>query len=795
MMRGMIALLIAASAVAGNPVGDRDGNPLPAGAIARLGSLRLRHAAHVNCLTFTRDAKHIIAGSRLGDVRIWDVDSGREVRSLPGHRLGVNCLTVSLDGKFLVSTGGEPSVRIHDLAGGRDRVLADLRDAVWSAALSSDGKTLALGVATGKAILYDLATDRVRFEVGSYQAGVYSVALSPDGKMLATAGVRDCGVRLWDAHTGQQRLVLIEEDPITPSVAFSPDGKMLITVGSRMRQWDVRTGEKKQMLAKIEDGLPTLAVAPDGRAIAVAGVRGTSRVRLFDPQGVRQPVSLPGGDWGACSLAYSPDGQRLALGTFEGAIRIIDLKTSKDLHPGAGHRAPLTGIAFAPDGKMLATAGGRTVCLWDPVRATARLELEHPDGAFSVAFSADGRVVASGGGGDTERRICLWKAQLGEQLELISYRPTLENVRSLAYSPDGRWLCWSGAAKLCLWNVAQKVERSDTDPEWSGAQAVAFSSDSRGFAIADAGNALRLWTLEPLRHRLRFGKHQGAITGLVFSPDGQMLATSSKDGTVRAWDAFLGKELFRLPAHDGVGAVVFSKDGQFLFSGGTDGKIRLWHVFTASLVRTWEGHRAEVTGLALSPDGHTLASASADSTALLWRIEERDLKGPPPRVLTAEELERLWTSLSSEDGTEGYRAVGTLALAPDQAGAFLDERLKAVLPSPPQVRQWIADLDARRFRTRAQAQQELERWGHLTMNAVEEVMKDTQSLEVRRRAAEVLQSLKDRPQIAELVRLQRSLRILELSGSAKARAAIERLVALDIPGAKAAMERIKERKR
>jgi WD40 repeat protein len=142
----VIALLSAGGVFAWPPRRDALGDPLPAGAVARLGTTRLRHAHYVTCVAFSPDGKTLATGSRLGDLRLWNVVTGGEIRTFPGHRLGVTALAFSPDGKSLISGGGEPSLQIHDVMTGKPRPVADVpKDAVWSLAVSPDGKWLAVG--------------------------------------------------------------------------------------------------------------------------------------------------------------------------------------------------------------------------------------------------------------------------------------------------------------------------------------------------------------------------------------------------------------------------------------------------------------------------------------------------------------------------------------------------------------------------------------------------------------------------------------------------------------------------
>jgi WD40 repeat protein len=761
--------------------------------------LQLRHTEAVECVAFTPDGKQIVSGSRLGDLRLWDVATGREVRSLPGHRLGTRAIAFSADGKTLISAGGDPAIRIHDLTTGRDRVLPEQEDEVFSIALSRDGKTLAVGDRSGKARLLDLTTGTCKRSIGDFRVNVSSLALSPDGLTLATAGTGSCGVRLWDTLTGKQRQVLVPFDSLVPTVAFAPDGKAILVAGSKVQLWDSRQGIVKRELFGIEDGLPCAAISPSGKVIAIAGISGKQEACLIDRSSGKEKLRIPGGEWGASCLAFSADSKLLALGMFEGVVRIVDAATGKDLHPGRGHAAPLSGIAFAPDGKTLATAGGHAVQLWDATLGTMRTSFEHPDIVGAMAFSPDGRVLAAGGGGErgpTCRKIQLWSPASGKLLHSISTSRERPEVRSLAFSPDSNLLAWADGtthSSVHLWDVFAATEVQKEALAGTSAEVVGISPDNGTFVTGDRGNVLRLWELPKGKERPLSGKHGGMITGLAFAPHSQMFATSSKDGTVRVWEVLSGKELFRLTSTGGFGAVVFSKDGKFIFTGGTDGQIRLWHVFTATLVRTWEGHRAEVTGLSLSPDGRTLASCSRDTTALLWRIEESDLIGPPLRTLAGEELAGMWDSLASADATEAYRAISKLALAPEQAVPYLDMRMKSMLPTGARVRQAIADLDARRFQTRKKAQEQLEGWGKVVVPLLEETIRGKPTLEQRRRAEEVLHNLELTDTPPEVLRLRRSLRVLDMIGSIEARKVLEELVALGIPGAKSALDRMQPR--
>jgi WD40 repeat protein len=522
----------------------------------------------------------------------------------------------------------------------RNGILPADPSGVFGVAFSPGGKLLASADIDGTVGLWVPATgQRVRTipaDTGP-SGGVSLVAFSPDGKLLATADF-DGTVRLWDPATGQAAHNISAITGGAGGVAFSPDGKLLATADGdgAVRLWNPATGQAiRSIQATGPRGAGGVAFSPDGKLLATADLDGT--VTLCDPATGRTVRTIradtAGAFVGVSAVAFSPDGRLLASADFDGAVRLWDPATGRPVRTLQANPG-LYGVAFSPDGKLMAAAGSDgTVRLWDPVTGQPAHTIQ-ADTALSpnlvvhgVAFSPDGKLLASA---DFHGTVRLWNPVTGQPARTIQAGTgPNDGGTEVAFNPDDMLLATAGLdGRVRLWDPAtgQPVRTLLATGPNVGVAGVAFSPDGTLLAAADYDGRIRLWDPvagHPARTILADTRPNGGLYGVAFSPDGKLLATADGDGTVRLWNPVTGRAVRTLQPGTRIGAdgVAFSPDGKLLASADGDGRVRLWNPVTGQPIRTLQAKTVPTggaRGVAFSPDGKLLASADGDGTVRLW---------------------------------------------------------------------------------------------------------------------------------------------------------------------------------
>ncbi|QKV97688.1 hypothetical protein HUT19_33185 [Streptomyces sp. NA02950] len=296
-------------------------------------------------------------------------------------------------------------------------------------------------------------------------------------------------------------------------------------------------------------------------------------------------------------------------------------------HRLTGHHDGVTSVAYSPDGRTLATGSeDGSAKLWNAATGHLRTTLTgHHDGVTSVAYDPDGRTLATGSEDGSAK---LWNAATGHLRTTLTGHH--DGVTSVAYSPDGRTLATGsedGSAKL--WNAATGHLRTTLTGHHDGVTSVAYSPDGRTLATGSEDGSAKLWNAATGHLRTTLTGHHDGVTSVAYSPDGRTLATGSEDGSAKLWNTATGHLRTTPASHsNGVTSVVFSPDGHTLATGDKDHWVRLWALSTATgdttltgvLRNTVTGHSDGVSSVVFSPDGHTLATASEDRTARLSDI-------------------------------------------------------------------------------------------------------------------------------------------------------------------------------
>ena len=389
-------------------------------------------------------------------------------------------------------------------------------------------------------------------------------------------------------------------------------------------------GEIQQLPAGV---LQDVEYSPDGKCLAVAHSFG---VDLYDTQDWKILRRIDGHEAVITSIAFGPNGKKLATGSNDKTIRVWDVHSQEELLRLRAHHHTLYCVAFSSDGRRIAADDGKNVCLWDADTGQEACVLKgHTGCIFSLAFSPDDRYVASGSGDHTVR---LWDAKTGTQLRVLEGHPGW--VRTVAFSPDGRYLASGGAPErgrsdgmIRVWDVETGKELRVLAGHSYEVRALAFTPDGRRIVAGASKGMVRVWDAKTgAEIKTLKTATDGYVNSLTYHADGKHFASSAQCGLVQVWDAETGDEVRMLRGYAvEVLAVTFGPADQRLASGRPGGKtVCLWDVAAGTQIRAFEWGRSPALCVAFSPDGGRLASGHSLSGRInLWDVQTgRRWEGP-----------------------------------------------------------------------------------------------------------------------------------------------------------------------
>jgi len=473
-------------------------------------------------------------------MKLWDVNTRKEIWTFSGHKGSIQSVAFSPDGKQILSGSDDETIKLWDVNSGREiRTFSSHRRSILSVAFSPDGKQILSGSGDQTIKLWDVNTGREIKEINLIDDEVSSVTFSPDGKQVLF-GSLDKTIKLWDINTEKEIkafssyrsvsfLDIEYHSSILNSVKFRPDGKQFISSifsDNTIKLWDIKTG-------KI--------------------------IKIF--------TNYSGGN--VTSSSFSPDGEQIVSGSWRGSIKLWDVNTGNEIKTFSNNTDGWWGtvVSFTPDGKQIISGSERSLKLWDVNTGNEIKTFSRVSGAImSIPFSPDGRQIITG---SDDGSVKLWDINTDD--EIWTFSGHTGSVLSVAFSPDGRQiLSGSSDGTMKLWdtNTKREIWTFSSRQDESFIMTVAFSPDGRQVLSGSYNGLMKLWNVDTGREIRTF--HTPLVGSLTFSPDGRHILSNSFDGTVRLWDVSTGKEIAHFIDFNDNEWVVITPDGYYNASPNGD---------------------------------------------------------------------------------------------------------------------------------------------------------------------------------------------------------------------------------
>lgn len=699
--------------------------------VGRLGTTRFRHPEAVQAILFTPDGKRIVSCG--GDVRVWDAATGVEIRR---WAIASQQVSLSPDGRLLLAGG-----TVLDLETGAETLKLDKPQSrgvltkTQAVQINDRGFLDRTDLKTGEGLDKLIAPQ----PHGSFD---YCLAASHD---TIAAGNTAKLIGRWDAESGKAAAT-IEAAVRVRTLAFSSDGKLLASAGEgrTIEVWN-RDGDRMHELRSNSSLQTSLAFTLDGSWLASGEADGS--VTLWDMK-TGKPRPFTRLHRAVSALSFSPDGKTLALSADDASIRLFEVESAKEAPAPDGHRG---GIEHLAAGKYIVTSSNDgAVLVWDPASRQCLKTLPHEGTVTSLAISKDGSMAASTGDDATIR---VWDWEQGKE----RLRVPGANRRAQGLVFDERRILWAledGTRKA--WNL--DTGELALDIQGHGAfEGHAYNERSvvAGETLLAAGqydHSVAVWRIGSGARALQL-KDVGFVSAVALSADERWLAAGCiYEEPIRIFETAAGRPAFVLPQDEKVSAIAFSGRGYRVAWGNRAGRLRVWDLTLGKQVAEFQTGDGRVTAISFLGDDETIVAGFSNSTALILRIEVRE-------VLPKVEPEKVWEALL---GDEGAASLGPLAAWPQYVAA----RLKEDRPADPQVARWIQELedDSEPVRTRAQ-EQLMKSDGE---RQIESLLRSS-SAELRERARQILEAMGGpRLENVERRRRARGVIVLEWAGALEA---------------------------
>jgi WD40 repeat protein len=609
------------------------------------------HSASVKAVAVSPDGKILATGSRDKSVKLWDQQSGMEIRSLIGHDHTVNGLAFSPDGKLLATSSADGTARVWDILTGKEIFTSPKNSKyITDVAFNPDGKSFAYAGYPDSASIYAIPSGKLikRLEVNADQGSGYGISLkySNDGKWLAigednkTANV----YRTSDWHLAYT---------FKPAegwcggcgtyVEFSRDNKSLFKIAhnDKLSQYDLQTGSLIKTFGEPVDYLRGITLTKDGQHVIAASDSMLYNYTIASKTVVAYKLYL---SETVNDIALSLDEKEILVASDNMTAWALEAASGKVIrtYQGALQEQDKGGLNYNADNyweyniarylrlknELLLTKDdnnfitgktGVNAIQWNiSTGAPNKLYEGHTKAVISMDQSADGSILATADGAG---EVFLWNTKTGALINRI--KPHTEPIFDVSLSRDGKYVATgSWDASIEVYDVQTGEVSSDMYLKENSCYSISFTPNGLYLLCGRLDKSLELREPDSKKVVLSFIGHTDVVSSIAFGADPNKALTASWDGTARIWDVTTGMMLQKFKGARGMlHSAIYSTDSKKIITGGDDRIIRIWDIQSGQVLKTLNGHQSEITSLSLSKDGKMLVSYSTDGVVKFWNLE------------------------------------------------------------------------------------------------------------------------------------------------------------------------------
>jgi len=582
--------------------------------------LPVGHTGAILSVDFSPDGRYILSGSADKTLKLWEIATGREIKTFAGHASPVVSVAMGGNGGYALSASNDNTVYLWNITSGeKEEIWGDHRGDVRAVTFHPAAQLAAICSGDTLIILSEIFSEPVKRIFWGHSNLLTAVAVSPDGKLLLS-GTTDKTIKLWNVTTGECLRTFTDHSERVTAIACSPDGQFAASTSydQTIKLWDLTAGKAIETFRGHTGFVMSVAFSPDGRFLISAAADNT--LKLWEISTGREIRTFKGHTAAVFTVKFSPNGEYVLSGSKDQTLKLWEIRSGQEIRTFRGYTDEVTTLGS----KLLTGTDKGHLQLWDlPSGRMLRLFSAHPKFITSLAFSPDGRHAVSGA---LDNTIKLW--DISQSGPVKSYIGHTGWINAVAFTPDGKSVFSASKDKtIKLWDTVTGQEtRTFRGHQWH-VMTIACSPDGRYLLSGSKDRTIKLWDVATGRKVRTLRGHSAAVFSVAFSPDGHYLLSGSADRTIKLWNASTGAELKSFPEENYLfGTVIFSPDGRYILAGLFDNSIKMWAIESGNEIRSFVGHTSNVHSLVFSPDGSYLFTCAEDQTIKMWDTQTAALR-------------------------------------------------------------------------------------------------------------------------------------------------------------------------